>query len=334
MKRKRGFTLVELLVVIAIIAILISILLPAVNAAREAARRSQCANNLKQVGLAILNYESAFMQFPMGAHLGEGAMWSAYILPFMEDKALKDLMTIGENELGNFQWAHPGPYSSLPNSKTFQNIVACQTVIPSFRCPSAALPEHQKDISSDNWYVMERVPTSYLGCASGIVVDQNQPRGMENTDGIIIGFHKDNNNKSFVTVDSIRDGLSKTMLAGEALHDVSAQFDIGGTRKEIKSGDHKDHWAVGSDDIDVYNDSSEALGSTGVPINAQDLDGGCDRREGSFASCMAAQLAFSSAHTSGIQVVQADGAVEWQSEGIDPIVWSAYGTRSNQEQNQ
>ena len=304
MRAKRiGFTLVELLVVIAIIAILISILLPAVNAAREAARRSQCANNLKQLGIAVLNYHGANGHFPIGAHLAEGAMWSAYILPFMEDKALKDLMTIGENELGNFQWAHPSPYSQLPNSKTFRNIIACETVIPSYRCPSAALPEHQKDISSDNWYVMERVPTSYLGCASGLVVDQNEPRGLIGVDGIFLGFHKNDTKKALITIDGVRDGASKTMLIGEALHDVSAQFELGGVRKELSFGDHKDHWAVGSDDIDIHNDVSECMGSTGVPINGHEAGGGCDRRDGSFASCMAAQLAFSSAHTAGVQVV-------------------------------
>src|SRR5882724_1366526 len=84
-RRGSAFTLVELLVVIAIIGILVALLLPAIQAAREAARRSQCQNNLKQIGLAITNYESATKTLPPGAFLGEGSAWSAFILPYLEE---------------------------------------------------------------------------------------------------------------------------------------------------------------------------------------------------------------------------------------------------------
>ena len=98
-----AFTLVELLVVIAIIGILVALLLPAIQGAREAGRRASCANNLKQIGLAFQNYELSQKRLPMGANLGEGSMWSAYILPFMEDQTLKNLLTIGEDHRGNWQ---------------------------------------------------------------------------------------------------------------------------------------------------------------------------------------------------------------------------------------
>ena len=87
-KSKRGFTLVELLVVIAIIGILVALLLPAIQAAREAARRSQCMNNLKQIGIALQNYVSVHKTLPVGAALQEGSTWSAYILPYMEESAV------------------------------------------------------------------------------------------------------------------------------------------------------------------------------------------------------------------------------------------------------
>ena len=277
---RRAFTLVELLVVIAIIAMLVTLLLPAVQSAREAARRSQCSNNLKQTGLAILNYESANDHLPRGANLGEGSMWSAFILSFMEDESLWDLMTIGEgarigggsgkqNAGGNYQWAHPGPYEppTIRNNITFRNVVACETLISTFRCPSAALPEFQHDVSSGNWHVMKRVPGSYLGCASGLLVDQNLPaatRGLLKTDGVFFGIDKDDP-VTGISLKKISDGTSKTLMVGEALHDSVAQTEIG-TRKEIAPGDHKDHWYIGGDDPDIYNDVSEGLGSTGVGL--------------------------------------------------------------------
>jgi prepilin-type N-terminal cleavage/methylation domain-containing protein len=95
-RKRRGFTLIELLVVIAIIAVLIALLLPAVQSAREAARRAQCVNNLKQIGIGLHNYLSAVGVFPPGrinTHIaGLGDCWGAYaqILPYMEQKPVHD----------------------------------------------------------------------------------------------------------------------------------------------------------------------------------------------------------------------------------------------------
>src|SRR6478672_7200841 len=99
-QQERGFTLVELLVVIAIIGILVALLLPAIQAAREAARRSQCANNLKQIGLALHNYHSARNKFPPGVVYDTGTYsatmnayngWTREILPYAEDSAIQKL---------------------------------------------------------------------------------------------------------------------------------------------------------------------------------------------------------------------------------------------------
>ena len=85
---RRGFTLVELLVVIAIIGVLVALLLPAVQSAREAARRGQCTNNLRQIGLAVHNYEDTWKAMPPGSYHGVFGTWLLHILPFMEQTSL------------------------------------------------------------------------------------------------------------------------------------------------------------------------------------------------------------------------------------------------------
>ncbi len=121
--RRQAFTLVELLVVIAIIGILVALLLPAVQAAREAARRMQCSNNIRQLGLATHNYESAYNRLPSGwVSLGlsgePGWGWSAALLPFME----------GGNVTNQIDWR-------IPIEDSIHDAIRV-TVIPSFICPS------------------------------------------------------------------------------------------------------------------------------------------------------------------------------------------------------
>ncbi len=137
--RQRGFTLVELLVVIAIIGILVALLLPAVQAAREAARRMSCGNNLKQLGLSLHNYHDTYKSFPPGAHgVGGrsnsqwGFSWYAHILPFIEQSTMHDKLFIGGDHPG---WAHSGVSAGNVNGLTFNNVT-----IPSFLCPSSPVP--------------------------------------------------------------------------------------------------------------------------------------------------------------------------------------------------
>ncbi|MFV1968169.1 MAG: DUF1559 domain-containing protein, partial [Pirellulaceae bacterium] len=144
-RKRDGFTLVELLVVIAIIGILVSLLLPAVQAAREAARRMQCKNNVKQIGLAMHNYHDSYKTFPSGyitktpcdavgfswpaCILGEDGIygWAALFLPFVEQAPLADLLAVGSVTLDQ----------SLANATTRQ---ALQTPLSSFQCPSSPGP--------------------------------------------------------------------------------------------------------------------------------------------------------------------------------------------------
>ena len=343
--RPRAFTLVELLVVIAIIGILVALLLPAIQAAREAARRSQCQNNLKQIGLAVLNYESSTKTLPPGCFLGEGSAWSAFILPYLEEGVVFDWLTIGETDAGNFQWANSSPYTDaalLPNSH--RNVRVVETVMPAYRCPSAGLPEHQTDVSADNWFVMRRSPASYLGVVSGLETRQHPLWRMryakapvENpffpgVDGVMVGLHHRDEAGVRIKMKMITDGISKTALAGEAVHD-SDVVEAKGTQKEPRPGGRQDHWWGGSDDIDTspFMDLSEMLGSTGVPINAQRTYGqkDCDANPES-PGCQALQLSFGSKHPGVAQMVFCDGHVEAVQEDIDKLVWSDHGTRASQ----
>ena len=333
-----AFTLVELLVVIAIIGILVALLLPAVNSAREAARRTQCMNHLRQIGLAVLNYESALSEFPPGAILSEGSMWSAYVLPYMEERAAKEALSIGETQFTNFQWAHPTPYSDASRlGANFRNVLMCEQVISIYRCPSAAIPEHQYDKTKDSWHVMLRVPSSYLACASGIVRRQDsdaEPNLLRLADGVIYPVRVDEDGEldPVVRVRKIKDGMSKTILVGEAVHDTAEQNRIG-KNTEDDQGDHKDHWYIGSDDIDtgLGSDVSECLGSTAVPINLHlNDDFRCGIHGPGSSQCHALQLSFSSQHTGGAQVAMCDGSVTFINESIEADVWRDMGTRASQ----
>lgn len=347
-----GFTLVELLVVIAIIGILVALLLPAIQAAREAARRSQCANNEKQISLACLNFESTNRVLPPGAFLGEGSAWSVYILPYLEEGNAFSQLNIGERDVKggpdiNQQWGSKTPYADVSElGPEYQNIRICETVLSVYRCPSAALLEHQTDLSFDKYYVMYRVPASYLGVVSGLQTRQhpvwrmrirrNPPQNpaYEGADGVLVGIHKDEDvGYGRIPFRKILDGTSKTFILGEALHDTETET-AWGQMGEAEAGSRKDHWFGGSDDIDTtpFCDLSEFLGSTGVGIN---LHGDPTVNQAKCTSpespeCQALQLCFGSAHSGVVQMAAVDGHVDAISDDIDLKVWSDYGTRASQ----
>lgn len=137
-RRHAGFTLIELLVVIAIIAVLIALLLPAVQQAREAARRSQCKNNLKQLGLAMHNYESSYKSFPIGSVIGVdttagnltyGQPWSMAILPYLDQATIVNSMDPNQPP-----WSTTGI-----NAATGGNYAIAGTNLSIFRCPSTSV---------------------------------------------------------------------------------------------------------------------------------------------------------------------------------------------------
>ena len=146
MRRDRlAFTLVELLVVIAVIGILVALLLPAVQAAREAARRTQCVNNLKQIGLGLHNYHTTFNVFPPtttgaeahGGQCGSGFYsWLALLLPFVEQSTLHDAIDFRRPMMDTCSQMSSSDYQALTISAAHPNARAAATIVPLFLCPS------------------------------------------------------------------------------------------------------------------------------------------------------------------------------------------------------
>ena len=135
--RRRAFTLVELLVVMAIIGILISLLLPAVQAVREAARRTQCQNHLRQIGLALHNYHAAYRKFPPGGlevrpqvRGGKQLAWSAFVLPFLEESA-----AFAEVD---FRYPFDDPVNQRAAARVIETYLCPSTPRSSLRASSAA----------------------------------------------------------------------------------------------------------------------------------------------------------------------------------------------------
>ena len=159
LRDRRGFTLVELLVVIAIIGILIALLLPAVQAAREAARRAQCSNNLKQIGLALHNYHATYNVFTFGGVRArettggsgnEPSWWSGMIglLPYMEQQPLYDVWTASP-------YAMPWHHTSAQTT----------TQVPGFVCPS--------DSPTTFWAAPLLAQSNYCFCYGTNIVDND-----------------------------------------------------------------------------------------------------------------------------------------------------------------
>jgi len=310
-RRNRGFTLIELLVVIAIIAVLIALLLPAVQQAREAARRSQCKNNLKQIGLAMHNYLDVNGSLPPGYVLTPGVAnmeghwaWSAMILPYMELGTLYNMLNVG-NRTAVAAMTDPATAGSMQKPQ------------PAFKCPSDSNAPKVHVIAA---YGLNIEGTEYgLPLASYIAsnnianIRAQRPTNQQNgTTGGVGAFFENSN----VRIRDIVDGTSHTFLVGERVYQFRGDFRTGAAtllaardwnaRGPAHQGLSGAPWNVGG--------WKTIAGSIYDPINNV---GGWDSSK---------SQAFSSHHTGGTQFLFADGSVHFISQNIDAGIAGSNGT--------
>ncbi len=213
-RRRVAFTLVELLVVIAIIGILVGLLLPAVQQAREAARRMQCSNNLKQIGLALHNYHDTYNKFPQGFTRFHSWGWAVRVLPFMEQRNLFDRLA---TDSGNW-----GPINNATNPVLLATL---QTKLSGFRCPSDTGP----DINDKRTLGGRQVSMSnYIGVNGSLLFQHlGQWYDAESTPGnpaTYVGGNGALFMDSKIGLRDITDGTSNTLLVGERDYRHNGRF--------------------------------------------------------------------------------------------------------------
>ncbi len=213
-----GFTLVELLVVIAIIGILIALLLPAVQAAREAARRAECTNNLKQIGLALHTYHDVNHTFPHGTRCPIGAPnWRVVILPFMEQRALYEQLDINaQDNVGGFS-AEREDANGTYGYGTGRNAVLAGLTVPNWNCPSNPNSKNASGVTPTYNNRSRGQTHDYVGIAGAT----NDPAGRTNVCSAETGYGGifcENGILSinlWVRMRDVIDGTSNTLIVGE-----------------------------------------------------------------------------------------------------------------------
>lgn len=315
MPRRRGFTLIELLVVIAIIAVLIALLLPAVQQAREAARRSQCQNNLKQLALGLHNYHDTHKVFPYGFRYDSGATnnrecWYHQILPFIEQSALYE--------------AYDSFYDAYESAAVHRitDPVLIETTIEMLQCPS--------DPASPGTSRGNRFQGNYALCAgvgsdwtidrdTGTIIVNNGDTVGTNNGGL---FARNSRNG----LRTCRDGTSNTLLASEGIirgNEASSWGEIG------------DFW--GGSIHGSFGFSTAEPPNTSVPDRPYSCKEESYPGAPNFAPCengnadgLAGRWNFArSYHTGGVQAALADGSVQFFSDSINRQTWMRLGLYSD-----
>jgi prepilin-type N-terminal cleavage/methylation domain-containing protein/prepilin-type processing-associated H-X9-DG protein len=321
-----AFTLVELLVVIAIIGVLVALLLPAVQSAREAARRNQCMNNLKQIALAALNYEQANGTFPLAR--GRGKSWGqhALILPFIEQANAE---------------------SQIDYKKVVDDSDVRLYHFPAFLCPSDVEDRLNNSADTDGQENWGR--NSYRANAGSGVGDVravgSQPEE-ENNNGVFVAYRA-------IEMREVTDGASNTALFSERVRGDGDDFEV-----EVASDWYRISEAAMTTK-QVYEACSAVNPSTMNRKQSQFSRGGrnwprgtyvatrynhimppneksCARKDGggqlgAVVNDQGGATTASSFHNGGVNLARADGSVEFASDGVDVLVWQALGSRDGEE---
>ncbi|PQO25551.1 general secretion pathway protein GspG [Blastopirellula marina] len=335
--KKRGFTLVELLVVIAIIGVLIALLLPAVQQAREAARRMQCSNNLKQLGLSIHNYHDVHQEFPptgFGESSGASgwarqASWFVRVMPFMEQKAAYDLVNVPDSTYDNNTagWAAPTrgwramhegridslwcPSSPLPRTQTYPTSSATQGL-----GAPAEIEIQISDYAGNSGCSIVGGTTSDTSAGSwqwgGNIADNGVLpvywRGTAPFAASGVGFHK------------LTDGSSNTIAVGEQsnFHDQLNDY-----RASLCSGGL---WSCGTG---THSSNLNNYVVTTYPINALSMNWTAKAPGWGLTTTKFNNTAYRSAHPGGAQFTLADGSTRFIPETIDFAIYTSLMDRND-----
>lgn len=315
--RRSGFTLIELLVVVTVIAVLIALLLPAVQQAREAARRTHCKSNMKQIGLALHNYHDAFLVFPPGEtntkDIGYGMAghaWQAFVLPYLDQLVIHS--QLNWNLPG---WIWPPVVETIDPNHT----MAVNTVLTVYLCPSST-QNSKVNINPSN---PAHPPNKHGNCEYvGIAGSDRNPRaGWENASNRGALFL--NSRTSFR---DFIDGTSNTMLVGEfsGVTECQALNSGGGTSNSSLS------WDIGNQCGNCAGgEMTYAIKTIAFPPNGAFFWNDADARRCPPVLSVVSRAALKSNHTGGIHIGLTDGSVRFLSQTINQITYKNLADRAD-----
>jgi len=323
-RQLQGFTLVELLVVIAIIAILVAMLLPAVQSAREAARRIQCTNNLKQLGIALHNYHSAHGKFPPGMISDPGAFgapqWPyliVHLLPFFEEQGLSDIFHIGQLSL-------PTPFSD--NSANVWPSEMENAVVDTLFCPSDGYGDKQARGTAPN--SVNLFKSNYLGIFNGAELQDfmAESPGVYSVPGpshpgyeAVFGVNRG------ARIRDITDGTSSTLIMVEYLTGVKNAphpFDLRGWFWTSQAG----YGLIFAWSSPNSSSPDVLCGHCAPATNQPSMNLPCVHGGSSLQEAFRRTATSRSRHPGGVNVVLCDGSVHFINEVIDVQLWQGMGT--------